>query len=253
MKTEESQTPKKRGRPPMSGRPHANRTPLPRKNSVLVDLYVTFLKAHPPPPEPIGYSLELFVRRFAEETAVYPDPKTLAQKFAEAAGVPLNVAHRVLAGLTPLTGKMIAAVAKHLSLTTDDLLLGRVPSPKAATTDSGAEVEPADEGEAKLLKAYREANAVGKARLLFTVSLGQILQALSPAGRDRVIASLVTLHDEGAQEALSFLPHALGAYQLQTGNDPAQSFDAEQVFTPWHEAFGVFGPEQVPLVKYLDE
>jgi hypothetical protein len=211
----------------------------------IVGPYVRFLEHHPRAEEPTGFSLELFTRRFAEASASSADDRSLEQRFCKAAGLPEQVAMRVLAGLTPLTAKMVAATASHLGMSANDLLLGRVPkaSPTSLRELSADELE--------LLQSYRAASETAKACTMFTVGLQRLLDTMAPEGRDRVIASLVALHDAGAHEELAFLPHVLGVYQVRTGNDLTASLGGSTVFTPWHEVFGVYGPEHRPLWHYL--
>ena len=247
MQPETVAVPKKRGRPVR--RASANQVPAPPSSSASasqVDLYVGFLSRHPTAEEPTGFSLELFTQRFAEASANCVDARSLEQRFSEAAGISEHVAGRVLAGLTPLTAKMVAATAKHLGMSADALLLGRAPQPAPAYPSD------LDADEARLLKSYRAANETGKACAFFTLALPRLLETLAPEGRDRVIGSLVALHDSGWQEQMSFLPHVLGVYQVRTGNDLTDSLGAATVFTPWHDALGVYGPEQRPLWTYLE-
>ena len=83
------------------------------------------------------------------------------------------------------------------------------------------------------------------------VSLPRLLEALPEQASERVIASLVRLHDAGAQDLLSYLPKVLGSFKVRTGRDPLTFQDAPPVFTPLHESLGIYGPEQMPLVQYL--
>lgn len=246
MQSETVATPKKRGRPVRRASAKLEGTPRgPAMSTSLVGLYLSFLSRHPREEEPTGFSLELFIQRYSEACANCVDTRSLEQKFSGAAGISEQVAGRVLAGLTPLTAKMAAATAKHLGMSADELLSGRV-------TKAAPHNPMLSDDEIGLLKSYRAANEAGKVCTIFTSALEHLLEALDHEGRDRVIASLVALHDSGAQAHLSFLPQVLGVYQIRTGNDLTDSLGASIVFTPWHEVLGVYGPEQRPLWHYLN-
>ena len=209
-----------------------------------MNTYVSFLAAHPRPAETEGFSLELFLRRFDIQTANIIDNKPLAQRLAEAAGMSLHVATRVIAGLTPLTSQMVVAIAKRIGRTADELLTGaRAHQPSC----------PVSSDEEQLLSIYRSADPLGKAAILFMVTLWRLLESLPDEGRDRVITSLIALYESGSHdELLAFLPSTLGGFKARTGIDPALILGGPTIFTPIHEKCGVYGPEQKPLWAYLE-
>lgn len=224
------------------GRPRGSTKQKPAQDQLTLDgSLLSYLTAHAAETEAQGYSLQMFLRRIDIRTANIVEGKSLAQRFAETAGTSLHVATRVISGLTPLTSNMVVAIAKRLGCTTDQLLTGQEPAQP--------EVPSADESE--LLDLYRKADSLGKASMLFILSLDQLLISLPDDPRDRVTASLVSLHDAGAHELLSALPSQLGAYKARTGRDPVLHGEGMTIFTPVHEFCGVFGPEQRPLQKYL--
>ena len=214
--------------------------------ATMVMPYLNFLKAHPVPEEPKGYSLPLFLKRFDVLTANVIENKPLVERLAEAAGMSTHVATRVMAGLTPVTANMIAAIAKKVGCSTDLLVTG---IPHKRTNAEHDESQSVDESE--VLAHYKKANPLGKASVFFVLTLQQLLDVIQEEGRSRVIGSLMRLHDAGAQEILAFLPSTLGAHKAKTGKPVGDCFDAPVVFTPVHEVCGVYGPETQPLMSYL--
>ena len=206
--------------------------------------YFAFLENHPALEEPKGFSLQLFLRRFDARTAKTTsanNDKPLAQRLAKAAGTSLHVATRIVAGLTPLTSNMVVAISKRIECTTDYLLTGSVEgSQKSDFSD-----------EQVFLQHYRSADQVGKTSALFLLTLDLWLDSLPDEARDRLISSLVALHEAGAQPILAALPSVLRAFQARSGTDPMECFEASTIFTPVHEFIGVYGPEQKPLLAYL--
>ena len=214
------------------------------QSTALVKPYQDFLEAHPVPEEPQGYSLPLFLKRFDVMTANLTENKPLVQRLAEAAGMSLHVATRVIAGLTPVTANMIAAIGKKLGCSTDALMTG---VPKAKTQSDSDKSR--SEEEIQLLANYEKAAPLAKLGIFFILSLEQMLGVIEEEGRTRVIGSLLRLHDAGAQELLAFLPATLGAHQARTGKSVGDCFDAPIVFTPVHEFCGVYGPERLCCIN----
>lgn len=240
---------KRRGRPVGSAhqRKELQRKPAREASPAsLVMAYCEFLSKHPFAPEPTGLSVELILYRIDLLTANIAEGKTLAQRIATLLGMSLVLADKVVAGAAPITLKMIVVLAEKLETTTDYLLTGC-----KARAPAGASQIQLDTGEEELLSDYRAGNDTAKAALMFQLALPRLLEALPEEASARVIASLVRLHDAGAQDQLRYLPRVLGAFKARTGCDPLGYLQASTVFTPLHEAWGIYGPEQQPLVRYL--
>lgn len=207
--------------------------------------YVSFLSRHPLA-EPTGFSVELMLKRIDDLSANILDEKSLPQRLADLTGMSLALANKVVVGAMPFTAKMVAVIAEKLDASTEYLLTGvkgQVQAPKFECAI------PPDEKE--MLTHYREASETGKAELMFHVSLPRLLEVLPEQASERVIASLIRLHDAGAQDFLSYLPKVLGSFKVRTGRDPLAFQDASTIFTPLHESMGIYGPEQMPLMQYL--
>lgn len=212
----------------------------------LVMTYVAFLSKHPSPPEATGFSGELILNRIDLLTANIVENKSLAQRIADVSGMSFALADKVVAGAAQITPKMIVVIAEKLGTTTDYLLTGRKARHPPAT--HGAKFYP---DEKELLSQYRTGNDTAKAASMFHVALPRLLEAFPEEATARVIASLVHLHDAGAQDHLCYLPMVLGTFKMRTGRDPLEYLEEPTVFTPLHEAWGIYGPEQQPLVNYL--
>lgn len=179
-------------------------------------------------------------------TANLLENEPLSKRIADLGGLSLQMAEKVVAGLAPFPLKSLVAVAQKLGVTTDCLLMGKRPSEPEAKS-----VQPLDEEEKELLKHYESADAGGRARITFIITLPQLLESMPEEASSRVVASMVHLHDAGLQELLAFLPATLGAYKVKTGVDPMDWIESPHIITPLHEWLGVFGPEQKPLLQYL--
>lgn len=240
---------KKRGRPPGLAnklKAHTSEKYPAIDPQTLVSIYVDFLSKHPASPEPSEYSLGLFLGRIDQLTANIIDNKPLAQRIAELTGMPLRLVEKVVIGAIPPPIQLVVVLAEKLEVETDYLLMGNKPH-----RTSPVQISDIDAGERQMLDYYRSGDEAYKAFLMFMLALPRLLILWHPEARARVIASLVHLHDAGAQECLSILPSVLGTFKVKTGIDPSDFFGCSTVFTPVHEKLGIYGPEQVPLVQYM--
>lgn len=239
-------TPKRRGRPPGS-----IKKPKPTQGLVTLSWAATIanhIQKSQWTSKNVGFSTELILQRVDQHTANYTHKIPLAQRIADLTGMSPALAEKVVQGNTPLTVKMVVALAKKLGFTTDYLINGERPSLPASHTYNDC-----DEDEKKLLDLYRAGTPSYKACMIFIFGLEQLLYTISNEARARLIASLIRLYDNGAHDVLSHLPYVLGCFHVRTGIDPADYIDAPTIFTPVHDWMGIFGPEKMPLIRYMAE
>ncbi len=161
-----------------------------------------------------------------------PEPPSV--RLGKSLGISAAAADAILAGQKPITARMLAKLGTVMNVSADWLLTGEgSPDRPSLEHDEQADAK-------QFLNAFRDASPIYQQYAVFVIAFDRVMKRLP---REICLRALSGLVPFAQMEAHDWLRGAIGRNLARLGSDAGDLCGLTQIFTPVHEALGVYGPE----------